>query len=271
MSEFFSKRIVITGASSGIGKALALYFSSQKSRLALCARDLDALQQVKNECLLKGATQVEIYSCDVAVKQECDNFIGFAALNLQGIDILINNAGISMRSLFKDLKPEIIEKVMAVNFFGTVYCTHAALPYLLQSKGSLVGISSIAGIVGLPARTGYSASKFAMHGFLESLRCENLHKGLHVLIACPGFTASNIRLKALNSQGNQQAESPRDETKMMQADEVAFYIANSIKRRKNFLVLTLQGKLTYWLSKLLPSILIKLTFNHFKKEPNSGL
>jgi short-subunit dehydrogenase len=271
MSEFFSKRIVITGASSGIGKALALYFSSCKSKLALCARDLEALQQVKKECLLHGAVQVEIFTCDVAIQKQCETFIEFAAQNLQGIDILINNAGISMRSVFNDLKPEVVEKVMAVNFFGTVYCTHAALPYLLQSKGSVVGISSIAGIVGLPARTGYSASKFAMHGFLESLRSENLQKGLHVLIACPGFTSSNIRLKALNGVGMQQGESPREETKMMQAEEVASRIAKAIKKRQNFLVLTFQGKLTYFLSKFFPSLLVKLTYNHFKKEPNSGL
>lgn len=271
MLEFSSKRIVITGASSGIGKALALYFASQQAALALCARDLDSLQQVKKECMLQGAKQVEIFTCDVAISKQCENFIEFAAQKLKGIDILINNAGISMRSLFKDLQIEVIEKVMSVNFFGTVYCTHAALPYLLQSKGTVVGISSIAGIVGLPARTGYSASKFAMHGFLESLRSENLHKGLHVLIACPGFTSSNIRLKALNADGKQQGESPREEVKMMQAEEVAYHIANAIKKRKKFLVLTFQGKITYLLSKLWPSLLTKLTYKHFKKEPNSGL
>ncbi|MBK5284944.1 MAG: SDR family oxidoreductase, partial [Bacteroidia bacterium] len=187
------------------------------------------------------------------------------------IDILINSAGISMRALFDDVQLDVLKRVFEINFWGTVYCTKFALPHLLLSKGSLVGISSIAGKTGLPGRTGYSSSKFAMEGFLQTVRIENIKKELHVLVACPGFTASNIRSAALNAEGATQKESPRDETKMMQPDEVANKILNAIVKRKRDLVLTSEGKITVLLSKLFPSFLDKMVYNHMAKEKNSPL
>ena len=133
----------------------------------------------------------------------------------------------------------VLKKVMDVNFWGTVYCTRYALASIIENKGSVVGVSSIAGYKGLPGRTGYSSSKFAMHGFLESLRLENLSHGLHVLIACPGFTASNIRNTALTGDGTSQGETPRDEQKMMQPEEVAAYIVNAVVKRRDRLTLDL--------------------------------
>ncbi len=185
------------------------------------------------------------------------------------IDILINNAGISMRALFSELETNILKKVMDVNFWGSVYCTKYSLPYLHKSKGSVVGVSSIAGYKGLPARTGYSASKFALQGFLESLRIENMKNGLHVLIACPGFTASAIRSKALNKYGNPQGESPRNENKMMKASTVAKLIIKAIENKKHTLILTRQGKLLVWLNKFFPKMMDKITYNHIAKEPDS--
>ncbi|MCC7318095.1 MAG: SDR family NAD(P)-dependent oxidoreductase, partial [Bacteroidales bacterium] len=164
---------------------------------------------------------------------------------------------------------KVLKSIMDINFWGTVYCTKYALPYLLKSKGSVVGISSIAGYKGLPARTGYSASKFAMQGFLESLRIENLKKDLHVLIACPGFTASNIRNTALAADGSQQGESPRDEGKMMQPKEVAFALLRAIEGRKRTLTLTTQGKLLVFLNKFMPGQVDLLVFNQMAKEPDS--
>ncbi len=159
---------------------------------------------------------------------------------------------------------------MDVIFWGTVYCTKFSLPYLLKNKGSVVGVSSIAGYVGLPARTGYSSSKFAMHGFLEALRVENMKTGLHVLIAAPGFTASNVRKSALTAKGDHQGDTPRHEEKMMSAEEVAVYLAKAIIKRKPTLVLTfLEGKFTVFLKKFAPSLLRKLTYNHMAKEPDS--
>ena len=192
-------------------------------------------------------------------------------LSLVEIDILINNAGISMRAIFNDMELDVLEKVMAINFFGAVYCTKYALPHILKNKGSVVGVSSIAGYVGLPARTGYSASKFAMQGFLEALRTENLRNNLHVMIACPGFTASNIRNTALSLDGSVQGESPRDEQKMMTSEDVAQYIVKGIEKRKRTLVLTGQGKLVVFLSKWFPSFVEKQVFNHMAKEANSPI
>jgi len=176
-----------------------------------------------------------------------------------------------MRALFKDVEMKVIREVMDVNFWGTVYCSKFAMPYLLQSKGSLVGVSSIAGYKGLPGRTAYSSSKFAIHGILEVIRTENRKTGLHVLIACPGFTSSNIRNTARAADGSLQGESPRDEKKMMSPEKVASKIANAVKKRKNRLTLTSQGKLLVFLNKLFPNQLDKMVYNHFAKEPDSPL
>ena len=155
---------------------------------------------------------------------------------------------------------------MDVNFWGAVYCTKYALPEITQTQGSIVGVSSIAGYKGLPGRTGYSASKFAMNGFLDSLRVENLKTGVHVMTACPGFTASNIRNTALNKEGNQQGESSMHEEKMMTSEEVAKLIADGVEKRERTLIMTGQGKLTVLLSKIIPGILDKLVYNVFAKE-----
>lgn len=155
---------------------------------------------------------------------------------------------------------------MDVNFWGAVYCTKYAMPEILKSKGSIVGVSSIAGYKGLPGRTGYSASKFAMNGFLDALRVENLKTGVHVMTACPGFTASNIRNTALNKNGVSQGESSLEEEKMMTAEEVAKIIADGIEKRARTLIMTSQGKMTVTLSKILPALLDKLVYNVFAKE-----
>ena len=175
-----------------------------------------------------------------------------------------------MRALFEDLELDVIRRLMDVNFWGTVYCTKYALPYLLQTKGSLVGIISVAGFLGLPGRTGYSASKFAVRGFLNTLRVENLKKGLHVLVAAPGFTASNIRKTALVADGSQQGDSPRAESKMMSAERCAQIIVNGVVKRKREIIMTLvEGKISVFLSKWFPSLLDKLAYGHMAKEPNS--
>ena len=187
------------------------------------------------------------------------------------IDLLINNAGISMRSMFEDVSVDVLKTVMDINFWGTVYATQAALPYLKESKGGIIGISSIAGYRGLPVRSGYSASKFAMNGFLEALRTELLHSGVHVLIACPGFTASNIRNSSLNAEGNITGESMREEEKMMSAEEVAKKIIRAYQQKKKTLIMTFQGKLTVFLNKWMNGLMDTLVYNSLKKERNSPL
>jgi len=265
------KVVIITGASSGIGLACAREFASQGAHLSLAARSIDKLKEIKDELSALG-TKVLVVQTDVSVENDCRQLILQTIQEFGRIDILINNAGISMRALFKDVDLNVLRQLMDVNFWGTVYCTKFALPHLLASKGSVVGISSIAGFMGLPARTGYSASKFAMHGFLETLRCETQKTGLHVMIAAPGFTASNIRMKALTSDGTSQGETPRAEDKMMSSEEVARKLYFAIKKRKRTLILTfVEGKLTVFLKKFMPALLDKLAYNHMAKEPDSPL
>jgi short-subunit dehydrogenase len=262
------KVLIVTGASSGIGKALALEGLRRGMKVVMAARNMEALNETAALSGLSNENYL-VVQADVAKIEDCKNIIDLSVEKFGGIDILINNAGVSMRALFDEVDIDVLEKLMQVNFWGTVYCSKYALPYLLASKGSLAGISSIAGHKGLPARTGYSASKFAMHGFLETVRIENLKKGLHVLIASPGFTASNIRKTALSKDGSPQGESPRAEDKMMSAERTAWHVLNAIEKRKRMLVLTPQGKLTVFLNKLFPALVDKLVYNHMAKEPDS--
>lgn len=262
-----NKVVVITGASSGIGRALAKEFAALGSRLSLAARRTELLEELRTE--LPG-TEILITTTDVSKEEDCRNLMEQTIQRYGQIDVLINNAGISMRALFEEVDLKVIRQLMDVNFYGTVYCTKYALPSLLKTKGSLVGVISIAGYVGLPGRTGYSASKFAMRGFLDTVRIENLKKGLHVLVAAPGFTASEVRQAALTNDGSQQGETPRDESKMMSSEECARHIVRAVVRRKRELILTfVEGKLTVFLGKFFPSLLDKLTYSHMAKEPNS--
>ncbi len=265
-SLFNDKVVIITGASSGIGKALAYEFARRGAKIVLASRSW-----VFDPELFRLSSNIIHVPTDVARVSACENLIEKTIEKFGRIDILINNAGISMRALFSEVSLDVIRQLMDTNFWGTVYCTKFALPYLLESKGSLVGVSSIAGYKGLPGRTGYSASKFAMQGFLEVVRIENLKNGLHVLIACPGFTASNIRKIALSKDGTSQGETPLDENKLMTAERVATYIVSAIEKKKERLILTTQGKMTVMLNKFFPKFMDKMVYNHMAKEPDSPL
>ncbi|MDB5002896.1 MAG: putative oxidoreductase [Mucilaginibacter sp.] len=266
-----NKIIIITGASSGIGKSLAEEFARRGASLVLAARQYVTLCEIAQSLQDQYQIKAVAVQCDVAIESDCEHLIQQALTTFGKIDILVNNAGISMRALFKDADVQVLKTLMDVNFWGTVYCTKYALPEILKTQGSVVGVSSIAGYKGLPGRTGYSASKFAMNGFLDALRVENLKTGVHVMTACPGFTASNIRNTALNKDGNQQGESTLHEEKMMTSDEVAKIIADGVENRSRTLILTGQGKLTVFLSKLIPGVLDKLVYNVFAKEKDALL
>jgi len=265
------KVVIITGASSGIGKAMATEFAKQGANLILGARQYVTLCQITQDIENQHNVRAVAVQCDVTVEEDCAAIIKQAILTFGKIDILVNNAGISMRALFKDADLKVLKALMDVNFWGTVYCTKYALPEITKTKGSIVGVSSIAGYKGLPGRTGYSASKFAMNGFLDALRIENLKTGVHVMIACPGFTSSNIRNTALDQNGTQQGESTLEEDKMMTSEEVATLIVNGVVNRERTLIMTGQGKLTVFLSKFLPAFLDKQVFNVFAKEKNALL
>lgn len=263
------KVVIVTGASSGIGKALVYELARQGAKIAIASRNIDELLRIEEDLKKQGA-QILPVRTDVTKEMACKELIEQTYLHFGRIDVLINNAGISMRALLQDLDTSVLHKVMDVNFWGTVYCTKYALPYLLQTKGSIVGVISIAGFIGLPGRTGYAASKFAVRGFLNTVRIENRRKGLHVLIAAPGFTASDIRKKALDATGHQQGESPRNEAKMMSAEQCASIILKGIRRRKKEIIMTfVEGKLAVFLSKWLPGLVDRLSYSHMAKEPDS--
>lgn len=263
------KVVIITGGSSGIGFAMAHEFGARGARIAIAARDIEKLRQKAQELKNAGYNVISIQA-DVSKEEDCKNLINKVIEHYGRIDILVNNAGISMRAAFKNTELDVLKKLMDINFWGTVFCTKYALEHLLATKGSVVGIISVAGHIGLPGRTGYSASKFAVRGFLDTLRAENLKTGLHVLVAAPGFTASNIRNAALTSDGSAQGETPRDESKMMSAETAARKIVNAINKRSDSLILSfIEGKFTVFLNKFFPRLVTKLAYNQMKKEPDS--
>ena len=268
-SYFKDKVIIITGASSGIGLASAKLFASFGAKLALAARSIDKLEALAREISSDPASQILCVKTDVSKEDDCRNLVEKTVEKFGCIDILVNNAGISMRALFKDCDLSVIKSLMDVNFWGTVYCTKFALPYLLASRGSVVGVISIAGFAGLPGRTGYSSSKYAIRGFLDTLRIEHLYDGLHVMIFAPGFTASNVRNAALTADGSHQGSTPRDEGKMMSADECAMHLAKGLRRRKSEVILTPIGKLTVFMHNILPRLTDRLEFSYMAKEPGS--
>ena len=261
MNLFFHNKVVaITGGSDGIGKALIEILLPLGAKIATCARNQDKLYDLQ----LKHSTMpLHCVVADVSQYNDCKLFIDSTIETFGCIDILINNAGISMRAELIDVDVAVIKKVMDINFFGAVYCTKLALPSIIQQKGSIVGISSIAGFRGLPGRSGYSASKFALNGWLESIRTELMPMDVNVLWVCPGFTKSNIRNAALNKDAEQQGESPLQENELMSAETCALHILASIQKKKRTLVLSFKGKQTIFINKLLPGLADKLIRKFF--------
>ena len=268
MAFLQGKTVDVTGASSGIGRALAEYFAAAGANAVLGARHEDALREIVGRIGAAGG-HAAYAVCDVTREADCKRLIDTAVDTFGGVDVLICNAGISMRALFDEVDLAVLHKLMDVNFWGCVNCTKYALPYIQRVHGSIVGVSSVAGIHGLPGRTGYSASKYAMTGFLETIRIENRKKGVHVMIACPGFTASNVRFSALTADGSQQGETPREEGKMMTAEEVARIIARAVVRRKRLCLMEFQGRATHFVKKFWPSLLDRLFYWYMSKEPDS--
>lgn len=263
------KVVIITGASSGIGKALAYEYASGGHHIIIAARRNKELMEVVKDIESKYSTEVLPVIADVSKEDDCKRIIDCCVEKYGRIDILINNAGISQRALLKDLSLESLHKVMDINYWGTVYCTKFALEYLLESNGSIVAVSSISGFSPLPARTAYCSSKYAIHGFLESLRIENLKNGLHIMIAAPEYTSSEIRKNAIVSGGKEQGESPRDESKMLTAEFVAERIARGVRKRRRSLVIGKMGTCTVYMTRWFPKLSDRLIYNYIKKEANS--
>ncbi len=256
--------ILITGASSGIGLALLQSYVAKGYNVSVCARNVATLQSNYS-----NNKQVYVAAVDVSIANQCHTFVQQAIATFGPLHIVINNAGVTMRAPVVEVDVTVLHQLMNTNYWGAVYITKATLPSILQTKGTICSISSIAGYRGLPSRSGYSASKHALQGFMESLRTELTGTGTHIMWVSPGFTASNIRYTALNSKGIAQAENPLDENKIMSAAICAQHIVNAIAKRKRTLVLTTQGKLAVWLNKILPNLADKLVYQHFYKEQHN--
>ncbi|MCS7296696.1 MAG: SDR family oxidoreductase [Bacteroidia bacterium] len=252
----------ITGASSGIGEALARLFLEKGWGVIAQARREDRLQALAK----LAPSRLLPHVGDVRQYEVCEKAVDLALSTFGRLDALIANAGISHRARVEEVSIEVLRTVMEVNFWGAVHAIKAAIPAIRAQRGWIVGVSSIAGFRGLPGRSGYSASKFALNGFLEALRVELYGSGVSVLIAAPGFTRSEIRYKALDAYGHPHGETPLPEEQLMTPETVASAIFAAMMRRKSYLLLTTQGRLTVWLNRLFPRLLDILIYRYFSRQ-----
>jgi len=265
-----NKTVIITGGSSGIGQSCALQYGTQGYNVVFTGRSESRIAETQ-KLLEEKDISFLCLKVDASSETGASEVIEKAINKFGNIDVLICNAGISMRALFEDLNLEVFEQVMNINFMGAVYYTKYALPYIVKSKGSIIAISSINGHRGTPARTAYSASKYALEGFIEALRTEVMYRGVHVMSVSPGFTGTNIRSNALTYDGKLQGDSPRNEQKMMTSDQVAEKVYRAQLKKKRDIVLTAQGKLIVLLNKWIPSLMDKIVYRAMAKESDSPL
>jgi len=265
MGGFNNKVIVITGASEGIGRALSLKFSEQNARIVLAARNEERLNQLKDEIEKKGSMALVVPS-DLTRENDCKNLIDAAVSEFGRIDVLVNNAGRTMWTFFEEIKDlSAFKRIMDLNYWGCVYLTWYALPYLKKSKGRIVGVSSAAGLVGVPARTFYCASKHAMFGFFDSLRIELKDTGVSVTMIAPDFVLSEMHKRALDGYGNPLGKSPLKKDKIMTAETCAHMIMKSVENRDRLLLTSLRGRLLYMIQRFLPSIVDGITAKAIKE------
>ncbi len=262
---FSDKVIIITGASIGIGKELALQMAAQGASLAMAARNQEQLETVAAKCRSLGGKAIAV-TADVSDQNQAEHLIRRTVEEFERIDILVNNAGISMWTLFEQIEDlAMIQKIMQTNFFGSVYCTHFALPYLKETRGQLVAISSLAGKTGVPTRSGYAASKHAMVGFFDTLRIELADDGIGVTLVYPGFVLTEIRRRAMTGDGNELGYEPVQEKGAMTAEACAALILPAIAKRKRELVMTPRGKVGQWLKLIAPGLVDKIARNAIEK------
>lgn len=258
METVRGKAILITGASAGIGKALALELAPRGARLALAARDRVRLEAVAGACAAAGATAVALPT-DVAEETACRRLVAEAAAELGGLDAIVLNAGISMWTRLEDLRDlAVFEDMMRVNYLACVYLCAAALPHLRARRGLVVGVASVAGLTGVPTRTGYAASKAAQIGFLDSLRIELLGSGVDVTVVAPDFVRSEIRERAIGADGRPLGRSPVQEANVMSAEECARRIVHAMERRQRLAILSARGRLGRWLKLLAPGVIDRI-------------
>jgi len=263
---FHQNVAIITGASSGIGRELAFQLSDQGAYLSLGARDKQRLEAVAVQCQARGGRTITTQT-DVTDQAQCQNLIERTVDEFGRIDTLINNAGISMRALFEELQDlSILERLMQVNYFGAVYCTHYALPYLKETKGRIAAVASLTAINGVPTRIGYAASKHAMKGFFDSLRIELANSGVTVTISYPDFVATEARQRALGADGLPIGDSPLDEHKVMTVERCVQLLVKAMEQRKREDKQTLKAKLGPWAKLIAPSLVDQIA----QKAVHSG-
>jgi short-subunit dehydrogenase len=258
VEAFRDNVVIITGASEGIGRALALALAGQGARLALAARSQARLESLAQECGALGA-QVLIVPTDVTVRSECERLVARTVERYGRLDTLVANAGATMWTRLDELEDmSVLERLMAVNFFGAAYCTKAALAHLKATRGRLVAIASVAGLTGVPARSGYCATKHAMVGFFDSLRIELAEDGVSVTVIAPDFVVSQIHRRAIGSDGRPLGESPMQESRIMTAEECARLIVRAAARRQRLLITSVRGRLGRWLKLVWPSLIDRI-------------
>jgi short-subunit dehydrogenase len=262
---FADKVIIVTGASEGIGAELARQLAPEKPKLVLAARRMDVLQAVVAQCVAAGAEAVAV-RCDVGIEADCRALIESTVAHFGRIDMLVNNAGVSGHARLEDVVDlKWYEDMMRVNFMGSVWCTRYALPELRKAKGLVVGISSLAGKVGIPERTAYSPSKFAQAGFFEALRTELMGSGIDVTVVFPGVVATNIRLHGYGADGKPAGTSGLKEERAMPVEDCVRQIIAALRARRRELVMTTQAKIGLWLKLIAPGIVDKMARAALKK------
>lgn len=256
LRSFEDRCVVITGAAGGLGQALVHAFLQAGSRVVALDRDAQALDALQHSIFTNTPNQTPSLLtavCDVTQLLSCEAAMAQASARFGGIDVLINNAGIAHRSAFADTQVDVLRRVMDVNFFGAVHCTHAAIASLRQRKGLVIAVSSVAGFSPLIGRTGYAASKHALHGFLDSLRTEVQDDGMDVLIVCPSFIDTGIDRAALGADGQPAAHARTTTGATTQPAEVAAAILLAARQRRQLLLFSFTAKAAWWLSRLWPT------------------
>ncbi len=266
MPYFTNKIVVVTGASEGIGRALSMDLSKNGAKVVLAARNEDRLNGLKLEIEKTGGTALSVPT-DVTQEEACKRLIDTTIAEFGRIDILVNNAGRTMWTTFEDITDlSIFEKIIQLNYLGCVYCTYHALPYIKKTKGLIVGVSSLAGLTGIPSRTAYSASKHAMFGFFDSLRIELRDSGVDVTMIAPDFVLSEIHRRAMDGSGKPLGKSPLQESKIMTAEKCASLIMDAMQNRKRTLITSFRGKIGIWIKMISPGFVDKMAARSIEQK-----
>jgi short-subunit dehydrogenase len=266
MSVFADKVIIVTGASEGIGRALALALAPQKPRLVLAARNRDRLDSLATECVSLGA-QAQVVPTDVTDPEACRELVAEAVRRYGGIDVLVNNAGGTMWTRLDEIRDlTIFERLMRLNYLGSVYPTYYALPELKRSRGRVVALASMAGLTGVPTRTAYSAAKHAVIGFFDSLRVEVAGDGVSVTVVCPDFVESQIHSRALGPDGRPLGQNPMAGSKIMTAERCAAIMVTAIERRERLVLTSLRGRVSRWLKLVAPGMIDRITAKAIREK-----